>query len=224
MELIIHLSKSLEQAENSLIATPMAAYMKNRFPFLGIKKPRRALIQKESFTKYPLKSEDELIAALQLLWDKPEREYQYTACDLAYKYKKLWTPTMLPVFESLISTKSWWDTVDILASKMVGTLLAQCPELKNEMNRWIDDKNLWIRRTALIYQLSYKEATDKKRLFEYCTKTMHEKEFFIRKAIGWSLRQYSRTNPQAVKAFISEQKKLLSGLSYREAGKYCLYL
>ncbi len=224
MEFIIHLSESLEQAGAPLIAAPMAAYMKNRFPFLGIKKPRRALIQKELFKTYPITLEYELIAALELLWDKPEREYQYTACDLAYTYKKLWTPTILPVFESLISAKSWWDTVDILASKMVGTLLAQYPELKNGMNRWIDDKNLWIRRTALIYQLSYKEATDKERLFEYCTKTLHEKEFFIKKAIGWSLRQYSRTNPQAVKAFISEQKELLSGLSYREAGKYCLYL
>ena len=181
----------------------MAAYMKNKFPFHGIKKPQSALIQRDLFKKYPLQTEQELIQALELLWDKPEREYQYVACNLAYNYKKLWSPAILPIFESLIRTKSWWDTVDILASKMVGTLLLQYPELVPLMNNWIEDEYLWIKRTALIYQLSYKEATNEKRLFSYCTKTMHEQEFFIRKAIGWALRQYARTNPLAVKVFIT---------------------
>ncbi len=96
----------------------------------------------------------------------------------------------------------------------------QHPELQSNMDNWIEDDYIWIRRTALIYQLFYREATDKKRLFKYCTKTMHENEFFIRKAIGWCLRQYAKTNPQDVKAFITKQKQHLSGLSYREAAKY----
>ncbi len=170
MNLIAELEAHFTKVQDPLIATPMAAYMKNKFPFHGIKKPQRALIQRELFKKHPLQTEQELIQALEVLWDKPEREYQYVACDLAYNYKKLWTPQILTVFESLIRTKSWWDTVDILASKMIGTLLLQYPELLPSMDNWIEDEYLWIRRTALIYQLSYKEATNKKRLFSYCTK------------------------------------------------------
>ena len=224
MKLVTNLIDHLEDAQNPLVAKPMAAYMKNKFCFLGIKKPQRAPIQKNLFKRYPLANEEELIIALKLLWGKPEREFHYVACNLAYYYKKLWTEAMLEVFTSLICSKSWWDTVDILASKMVGTLLKEYPELNKHMNSWIENENLWLRRTALIYQLSYKEATNKERLFTYCTKTMHENEFFIRKAIGWSLRQYARTNPEAVISFITKHKKKLSPLSYREASKHCLNL
>ena len=196
--------------------------MRNLFPFYGIKKPKRVLIEKECFALYPVTHEQELFELLKELWNQPEREYQMTACNLAYQYKNLWTPSFLFTLEELIRTKSWWDSVDTLASKMVGTLLLMYPTLQKQMDDWIADSDFWIRRSALIHQLSYKEATDEKRLFKHCTRTMEEKEFFIRKAIGWALRQYARTNPQAVRTFLAQHKSSLSPLSYREAGKYCL--
>lgn len=222
MQLINQLSQAFNVEKDLHTALPMAAYMKYKFSFHGIKKPLRAVIQKKFFKDYPVTSEAELITLLELLWDKSEREYQYVACDLAYTYKKLWTPTIFAHFEKFIRTKSWWDTVDTLASKMVGTLINRYPELQNAMDSWIDDDNLWIRRTALIHQLRYKEKTDKERLFRYCLKTMDEQEFFIRKALGWSLRQYAKTNPEAVKDFITEHKEQLSPLSYKEAAKHLL--
>jgi 3-methyladenine DNA glycosylase AlkD len=218
MELITRLSQEFTSAQDPILAIPMAAYMKNLFPYLGIKKPQRAVIQKELFKQHVIKTEKELIETLLLLWDKPEREYHYAACDLAQRYKKLWGPKILNTFELLIRTKSWWDTVDTLA-KMVGILLVKYPQLHETMDSWIEDEYLWIRRVALIYQLLYKEDTDKERLFAYCEKTMHEKDFFIRKALGWSLRQYAKTNPQDVSSFISKHRDKLSPLSFREASK-----
>lgn len=220
MMFISALEEAFTSAKNSQIAAPMAAYMKNKFSFLGIKKPERAVLQKKIFNAYPLDSEESLCKLMLLLWDAPEREYHYAACDLAYRYKKLWSPKMLLVFEELIRRNSWWDTVDTLAAKLVGTLLTMYPELTGEMNRWIEDENLWIRRAALLFQLSYKKDTDEERLFAYCAKTAHEKDFFMRKAIGWVLRQHSKTRPQAVQQFILEHKKDLSALSIREGSKY----
>ncbi len=221
-KLIEGLAQQFIAAQDPLVAAQQSAYMRNQFPFHGIKKPLRAHIQKIVFKEHPLETEKELIQSLERLWAMPEREYQFAALDLAYHYKRLWTPHMLVVCEKLIRTKSWWDTVDCIAPKLVGTLLGRYPDLLSTMDEWIDDEYMWIRRSALIYQLSYRQNTDKNRLFRYCQKRMGEKEFFIRKAIGWSLRQYARTNPLEVKRFIIKKKDALSPLSYREAGKYCL--
>lgn len=196
------------------------AYMKNHFSFLGIAKPMRAKLEKEVFKTHPLHTQDELIKILNDLWSTDARELQYTACELAYYYKKFWSPTILLTFEYMIRTKSWWDTVDDIAANLVGDLIFKYPELIMIMDRWIDDSNLWIRRSALLFQLRWKKDTDKTQLFRYCTKTMHEKDFFIRKAIGWVLREYSKTNPQAVKQFIDTHRHSLSTLSIREGSKY----
>ena len=221
MELITYLEKAFFRANNPSNATQMSAYMRNKFPFLGIKKPDRAALQKEIFSRYVVNSEGELIALLCSLWDKSEREYQMAACDLAYRYRKLWTPKFLETIDQLIRTKSWWDSVDTLSSKILGALIKQFPELQVHMDIWIQDQNMWIRRAALIHQLSFKKETDDQRLFSYCSATLHEKEFFIRKAIGWALRQHSRTDPQAVRNYLIINEKSLSPLSYKEASKYC---
>lgn len=201
-------------------AIAQAAYMKNQFSFLGIAKPERASLEKTVFKQYPISTEKELIEALQLLWQKNEREFHYSACELAVRYKKLWTPQTLASFEYMIRTKSWWDTVDDIAANMVGMLIFQYPELIPHMNAWIVDEHMWIRRSALLFQLRWKLHTNKDQLFLYCTKTMHEKEFFIRKAVGWVLREYSKTNPDAVRDFITIHRANLSGLSIREGSKY----
>jgi 3-methyladenine DNA glycosylase AlkD len=127
---------------------------------------------------------------------------------------------MLEIFEYLIRTKSWWDTVDDIAANLVGPLLSDYPELIKVMDSWIQDENIWIRRTALIFQLKWKKQTDTNRLFTYCGQVMHERDFFIRKAIGWALRQYSKTDPVAVKQFIQDNQFKLSPLSIKEGGKY----
>jgi 3-methyladenine DNA glycosylase AlkD len=129
-------------------------------------------------------------------------------------------PVGLPVLRRLIVTHSWWDTVDALASHSVGPLVRRQPELARELDDWSVSENLWLRRTALIYQLGYKERTDAARLFAYVDRMAHEKEFFIRKAIGWALRQYARTAPAEVKAFLLPRRQKLSGLSWREATKH----
>ncbi len=220
MKLINHLESAFCRAQDATNAIGMAAYMKHLFPFYGIKKPERALIQKQLFKEYPINSEASLITALELLWSKPEREYQYTALDLAYRHNKLWSPKLFPLFETFIRSKSWWDTVDLLAGKLVGIMLSRYPELVNTMDAWIEDEYLWIRRSALLYQLNYKENTNQERLFAYCSATMHEQEFFIRKAIGWSLRQYAKTNPHEVNVFLQQHKQDLSPLSFKEAAKH----
>jgi 3-methyladenine DNA glycosylase AlkD len=221
MKLLQSLEKQFNAAQDPSLAPQMKAYMRDLFPFLGIKKPQRAALQKSCFKAHPVTTEQELITIVTLLWDKPEREYQMVACELLYSSKKLWFPALLATVEQLIRTKSWWDSVDTLASKTVGPLLLKFPELQVHMDKWITDENFWIRRSALIYQLSYKEKTDADRLFSYCKMTCHEKEFFIRKAIGWALRQYAKTDPLQVRAFLVQHKDSLSGLSYREAAKYC---
>jgi len=120
----------------------------------------------------------------------------------------------------MIRTNSWWDTVDTIAPNLVGHLVKTHHELTKLMDQWIEDPYLWIRRAALLHQLRWKEMTDEETLFRYCQKTMHEKDFFIRKAIGWVLREYSKTNPRSVKKFIAKYQSNLSPLSIREGSKY----
>jgi 3-methyladenine DNA glycosylase AlkD len=196
------------------------AYMRHQYEFFGIWQPHRAQLQKTIFNNYPITSMQELDTIVKKLWLEEKRECHYAAIDLLQGYKKLWNQNTLTLLEYCIINNSWWDTIDDIASNCVGTLCAQYPELIPVMDIWIESENMWLRRTALIFQLKYKTKTDTKRLFAYCTKRMHEKEFFIRKAIGWALREYSKTNPTAVAHFVAHNSTTLSPLSKREACKY----
>jgi 3-methyladenine DNA glycosylase AlkD len=120
----------------------------------------------------------------------------------------------------LIVTRSWWDTVDALAAHLVGSLVRRHPGLVSTMDEWIDDDNLWVIRTALLHQLTYREATDHVRLFDYCLRQAHHRDFFIRKAIGWALRSYARTAPDDVRRFVGRHEPVLAPLSVREALKH----
>ncbi len=205
---------------NPKVALKQSAYLRNLFPFLGITNPQRQLLEKEVFKKTKLNNLDNLQKILLILWKQEQREYHYTALCLAQRHRKLFTPEILPTFEMMIRSQSWWDTVDTISPNLVGHLVKTHPHLISIMDRWIEDPYLWIRRAALLFQLRWKENTHEEILFSYCQKTFHEKDFFIRKAIGWSLREYSKTNPAAVKKFISLHRSSLSKLSIREASKY----
>jgi 3-methyladenine DNA glycosylase AlkD len=158
---------------------------------------------------------------VQQLWMQEKRECQYAATDLLLMYKGLWTQETIDLFKMCITQRSWWDTVDDIATNCVGALCLRFPDLIHRvLDLWIKDTNMWLRRSALLFQLKYKQNTGAQRLFKYCAETMHEKEFFIRKAIGWVLREYSKTCPEAVAQFVSDHSSELSSLSKREACKY----
>jgi 3-methyladenine DNA glycosylase AlkD len=148
-----------------------------------------------------------------------KREYQYVGLDLGKRYKEYFTPASIPFIRKLITTKSWWDTVDAIASHMVGAIVFNYPEMVTIMDEWIDHENMWIRRTAILHQLNFKDRTDPKRLFDYCKKQMNESDFFIRKAIGWALRQYSYVDASAVIQFVKTYESELSTSSKSEALK-----
>jgi 3-methyladenine DNA glycosylase AlkD len=200
-------------------AAPMEAYMRGQYPFLGIKTPERTRLTKDFWSRHGIPSGEELLQVVRELWELPEREFQNVAMSFLEKYGKQASKDDIDRFEWLITTKSWWDTVDYLASHTMGDHLTRYPDLiSTYTDRWIHSDNLWLRRTAILYQLRYKERTDSRRLFEYIGICKEEDEFFIRKAIGWALREYSKTDEAAVRRFVTETR--LSPLSTKEALKY----
>lgn len=206
----------LAQADPAL-AQPMSQYMRNQFPFLGIKTPERKALFRSYFTSnHP--SVSHLDRILHELWTLPEREYQYLAIDLLDKFSSKLPPDFTSTLQDLITTKSWWDTVDSI-SRTVGVQFQRYPESREEwLPQWRQADNLWLRRTAIIFQLNYKEKTDFPLLCEIVKENLGSKEFFINKAIGWALRQYARQDPAAVKRF--SDKHALDKLSRKEALKH----
>ncbi|MBS0652575.1 MAG: DNA alkylation repair protein [Verrucomicrobia bacterium] len=200
-------------------AQKQSAYLLDQFPFFGLPKPKRAELQKELFNQYSHITRPELIEAVRSLWNKPQRELHYAALDLLVKHWKKLEPSDLCFLEELIRTNAWWDTVDSLAANVLGKLVLHQRDLLSEMDRWIDDEFLWVRRTALIFQLKWKKETEEERLFAYCEKRLHENNFFIRKGIGWALREYSKSAPDSVSKFLSLHSSHMSRLSYKEASR-----
>ncbi len=207
----------------------MEAYLRNQFRFLGLTSPVVRQATKPFLASGADAGSQQLLDAARWCWHQDEREFQYTGALLLRKWAKNLDPDSLqavtagngrPSVEDLITTKSWWDTVDSLAPWTVGTMISTNPELVSVMDQWIEDDNIWLARTALLHQLSYKERTDSQRLFEYCSLRATDSEFFIRKAIGWALRQHARQDPDAVKQFVGQNAERLSGLSKREALKH----
>ena len=202
-------------------AVPMKAYMLDQFAFLGIRAgPRRdALKGLMKFTG----SADELLALAEALWRLPEREFRYAAIDLLSKYHKRLDVGALPRILQLVQTDPWWDTVDGLAGVVGDSLLrakASQPDVQRHMDACLVHPHLWVRRVAMLHQLGWREQTDQDRLFRYALTLAPEKDFFIRKAIGWALRDHARTQPDAVRDFLARHADQLSGLTRREAGKH----
>jgi len=185
-------------------AVGMASYLRDQFPFLGIPTPaRRAAVR----ALLPRTVDWDLVDAC---WARPEREYQYVACD--HLKKVTLTGEDLPRLRTLVTTKPWWDTVDALA-KPIGAVASPA-----DMGAWAVDENLWVRRVAILHQLGRRVETDTDLLGDILAANLGSGEFFIDKAIGWALRDYSKTDPAWVRGFLATHE--MSALSRREGSKY----
>lgn len=213
------LHKALKAHANPMDATQMKRYMKNQFDFYGIKAPIRKEILKEFFKTQGLPERKDLQTIIESLWSYDQREYQHVALDILMKHKKKWKKDDIKWIEQLIVKKSWWDTVDMLAVNVAGSYFLLYPaQIPSITQKWITSSNMWLNRTAILFQLKYKEKTDLPLLLSYIDQHKDSKEFFHQKAIGWALREYSKRDPNTVIAFV--QSTDLARLSKREALKW----
>ena len=212
------LREALEAAASPEKAPEMARYLRNRFEFLGLGAPERRAAQSE-FVKTAVAQEPQRSLALaHALWEEPEREFQYVACDLLRRVSKRLEPGDLHHIRSLVTARSWWDTVDSLA-RVVGDVVRTHPALSAEMDRWIRDDDMWVVRVAILHQLGWKEQARPEVVFRYCAQQADHPDFFVRKAIGWALRDLARAYPHEVWAWVDAHPEL-SGLSRRAATKH----
>lgn len=219
-EFIDSLSFALSLHADQQKAIEMKAYLRNQFEFLGIQAPIRRSIYKD-LPKLP-KDPQYILNIANELWDKPEREYRYVACDLLIKNAKVFKLNDLPAFKKLLQKDSWWETVDSLSSAISDIVLNEklnCLQSQNTMDEWLLDSDFWVRRSAMIHQLGWKKHTDIDRLSRYALTLASESEFFIRKAIGWAFRDYAKYNPTFVQQFMGLNKSLFSNLTVKEATK-----
>ncbi len=210
----------LQQHADSHRALEMKAYMRNQFEFLGIQTPTRRSIFK-ALPKLPQDAKLILQIAHEL-WKKPEREFKYVACDLLAKNAKVLSLEDLSAIKKLLQKDAWWDTVDSLSGAIGDIVLNEKLKGKNSqtlMDQWLLDSDFWVRRSAMIHQLGWRDKTDIKRLQQYALQLSGESEFFIRKAIAWALRDYAWENPEFVRTFVNQNVSVFSNLTIREATK-----
>lgn len=198
-------------------ARQMSAYMKDQFVYLGIQTPQLRAIGKTLF-KAEVQAEIDW-AFIEQCWDCPYRELQYAALDYLGLMQAKLTARDIPACYQLITRKSWWDTIDRL-DRIVGGIALNYPAVNDILLAWSQDDNFWLRRIAIDHQLLRKTKTDQALLEKILCNNLGQREFFINKAIGWALRDYSKTNPEWVRGFISKYGKRMAALSIREAGKY----
>ena len=210
------LKSEFEAHADSKIAEEQKAYLRGQFSFYGIKTPVRRAIQKPFLVKSYLPPKNNLENLAKILWDKPEREYHYFAQELIQKYVKQFEEKDILLFEFMVTRNSWWDTVDFIATKLIGAYFKKFPEQRDfYVKRWLASDDIWLQRSCLIFQLLSKEKMDAEFLAYVINSLLGSKEFFINKAIGWALRDYSRTNPKWVSDFAARTD--LHPLSRREA-------
>ncbi|MEU4874259.1 DNA alkylation repair protein [Streptomyces sp. NPDC021608] len=200
-------------------AAAMRAYMKDVAPFLGLPTPERRALSRAVLVGTPRPDEADCTAVALRCWALPHREYHYFAVDYLRRHAGRLSSAFLPVARRLITTTSWWDTVDLLAAHVVGALVAADRRLTADMDEWIADADQWVARAALLHQLRYRERTDAERLFAYCLRQSGHPDFFVRKAVGWCLREYAKTDPEAVRAFLAREGDRFAPLTVREALK-----
>ncbi len=214
LDLLINMLKENADSEQ---AKKMSAYMQNMFPFLGIPKPEL----KELIRPFLKETSKEMLDWKKVinLWNVDFREAKYVAIEYLEKHKKQIKPEDIEKLEYLIVTDSWWETVDSIDS-LVGICVRADSSLKKKMLEWSEFDNIWLRRVSIDYQQKFREETDTDMLERVIINNLGSKEFFINKAIGWSLREYSKVNPQWVIDFISAHKNEMASLSIKEASKY----
>ena len=214
-------SRSLADRADPAKAKDMQSYMKTDMPFYGVQKPGRTPILRSLIANYAPESREDYEELVLALWRLPHREEKYLAQGVASAHREFILPESLPLYRRMIVEGAWWDFVDEVATHLIGSLVIRHPEeVWPVIDGWIDDGDMWLRRAAIICQVGAKDRTDHHRLFGFCERRAHEKEFFIRKAIGWALREYAKTDPDGVATFVSVHRDELSGLSYREATKH----
>lgn len=195
------------------------AYMRNLFDYYGISTPDRRTLQKQFHASHALPAFSDTEKIVRMLWKKDQRELQYFAMELCYPHRKKFPREALALFEYMIRNKSWWDTVDFISIKLVAAYFSLYPEsVEKKTAAWISSGHIWLMRTAISFQNGLKEKTNERLLFRMIRISTGHEDFFIRKAIGWALRSYAYTNPDAVRKFVKRTK--MSPLSEREAMKH----
>jgi len=192
--------------------------MRNKFNYWGIKSPNRKKIVSTIKKQHPLKEISNWQSLIKKLWHLDQREFQYSSLELCINFKKQWRKEDIELFEWLVLNKSWWDTIDHLASNVFGNYFLLYPEKRFEkIDYYIKHENMWLNRIAILHQLKYKNETDTDLLTSLCLHHINHKDFFIKKAIGWALRQYAKFDPLFVTEFVDSNP--FSNLTKREALK-----
>lgn len=200
------------------LAMPMQAYMKNLFTFYGLKSPLRRSLMKQTISLYPKDMLFHINDIARDLYNHHQRELHYVAIECVDKAQKYWNIQTIELLEYMITTHSWWDSVDSIAP-LVGLYFQKFPEQRMTcITKWMASKNMWLQRICILHQKRYKAQTDQQLLFSLCIQLKESKEFFIRKAIGWALREYSYVHPHSVISFVHSHE--FSGLTKREALKH----
>ncbi len=219
-ELIDGIGSRLQAAADPARAAGAQAYMKSQMPFLGVRVPEVRRIVKAAAAEHPPGSLAELQSTVLALWRNASwREERYAAIELTGHRLAAGELKMLALYEEIIRTGAWWDLVDAVAHRLGGLLQAHRAELTPVLRRWSTDGDFWVRRAAITAQLGAKSATDTALLAAVIEANLDDPEFFIRKAIGWALRQYARTDPDWVRLFVQRHRDDLSPLSRKEALK-----
>ena len=220
-ELVRAIRDALTRAADPGRAPQMQAYMKSTMPYLGVRLPETRRMARAAAAEYPPADVDDLIASATDLWRAARyREERYAATELTGLRLAVGRIEVLPLCREMIVTGAWWDHVDGVSDRIGRLLLAHRAQLEPTIRQWSTDPDRWLRRSSIISQLALKEDTDVDLLAAVITVNLADREFFVRKAIGWALRQYARTDPQWVREFVTTHLDELSPLSRREAMKH----
>ena len=217
MNFVFAIKEAFYALENPENAYWMRWYMRDQYPFIGIKKPERAVVFKAIYKEYGRR--DDWFEVCSELFAMPEREFQYVAMEYMLKAKKSWDSRIPEIIDRWVDEKTWWDVVDVLGPKVLSDYFMLFPEQRDTwVARWMKSPIFWHQRLCILFQLNYKAKTDLDLLSQVILALNTSKEFFIQKAIGWALRQYARTDADWVRAFVEEHS--LMPLSKREALKH----
>ena len=217
--IVIAIRAGLAAAADPARAKGAQAYMKSEMPFRGVSAPILRRLCRDVFVAHPLTTSAAWQRAVLELWRTASfREERYAAVELTSqkRYLSYRTPDILPMLEEMIVTGAWWDYVDAVATGPLGALL---PDVADTLRAWSVDADMWKRRAAILCQIRRKADTDLTLLYDCIEPNLADREFFIRKAIGWALRSYAWTDPREVKRYVRAHRARLSGLSAREATK-----